>query len=188
MRFLCYVFFIVSCVNHSNANADLVTVSIDFEYPFDSGQFIVTGNAQFTIDNSVSVAGKAVDSISFTSPEGQFQTNDVFLDFRQGDDTNFPNNQYEFEIYHSSFQVFSNQPGDFLLQAATFSLDAGDIYGSQSIADNFLYFNGGTFDTSQEGIHHVTVTQAVPEPAFTGMLGVGMMGICFTRRRRYTTK
>lgn len=188
MRFLCCVFVIVSCANHSDANADLVTVSIDFEYPFHSGQFIVAGNAQFTFDNSVSVAGKAVDSISFTSPAGQFQTNDVFFDFRQGDDTNIPNNPYEFDIYHSSFPVFSNQPGDFLLQSATLSLEAGDVYGSTSIVDNFMYFNGGTFDVSQNGIHHVTVTQAVPEPALAGVLGLGMMGICLTRRRRYPTK
>ena len=184
MRFLCYAFATVVLSNISTANADLITVSLDFEYPFFSGQFTVAGDVQFTVDNSVSVSGKPVDSITFTDPQGQFQTNDVFLDFRQGDDTNFPNNQYEFEIYYSDFPVFSNQPGDFLLSVATLSLEPGDSYGNEQMGTTFSYFEGSSFQTSQDGITHLTVSNAVPEPTFAGITFLGMLGVCATRRRQ----
>ena len=185
MRYLCFVFLTALVMSHSNAKADLVSVSLDFEYGFDSGIFnTVSGNVKFTVENTESTSGLAVDSITFTDPLGHFKTEDVFMDFRQGDDTNIANNPYEFDIFFSELSVFSNKPGDFLISAGLVSLDPGDDYEDPFISTNFFYFDGSGFVLSQTDTNHITVSQAVPEPALAGILGFGVLGVCLTRRRR----
>ena len=189
MRHLCLIFAIVFMFGHSNAKADLVSVSLDFEYGFDSGIFsTVSGNVQFTVDNSESMAGIAVDSITFNDPPAHFQTENVFVDFREGDDTDIPSNPYEFDVYYSSSPVFVSQPGDFLINAGLVSLEPGDNYGNGPISTSFFYFDGSGFVQTFDDTVNISVSQAIPEPTLAGILGLGMLGICLTRRPRSTSR
>ena len=185
MRYLCFVVAIVFIFGQSNAQADLVSVSLDFEYGFDSGIFnTVSGNVQFTVENTESTSGVAVDSITFTDPPAHFQTENIYVDFRQGADTNIASNPYEFDIYYLSPSVFSNQPGDFAIYAGLLSLDPGDSYGNGPISTSFFYFDGSNYVQTFDDTVHITVSQAVPEPAMAGVFGVSFVGLCFTRRQR----
>lgn len=188
MRHLCLIFAIAFLFGHTTSKADLVSVSLDFEYGFDSGIFsTVSGNVQFTVDNSESMAGIAVDSITFTDPPSHFQTDNVFVDFREGDDTDIASNNYEFDIYYSSAPVFVSQPGDFAIYAGLLSLEPGDNYGNGPISTSFFYFDGSGYVQTFDDTVNISVSQAIPEPTLAGILGLGMLGVCLTRRRRVTT-
>ncbi|MGB0631122.1 MAG: hypothetical protein ACPGRZ_10535, partial [Alphaproteobacteria bacterium] len=181
------------------AQAALITQTIGFSFSnFDeAGTFtpgpiqLIEGSVSFTFDDATptSIFGQAVDSISFSTPVGVFDTSNVFFDLRIGADiVGPPITQYELDIYHDTLPVFINVTDDFLLQLASVNPVGAPFSNSAGTASLFSYSDGnfGFFRSNEELLNSTSVpaTSSVSAPASVAFLGLGMLALGLRRRAR----
>ena len=193
-------------LNASGTQAAVITQTINFDFTgFLNGNALsapndpVTGQVVVTYDNAspVSIVGQAVDSISFSTPVGVFDTSNVFFDLRIAPDLQFTAqdpNRYEFDIYHDTLPVFFGQADDFLFRISAFG-NRGDEWnpgGITSASGQFLYVDavGNELFTASNNVSGgglTSTTQSAPTtiaaPASLAFLGFGMLAIGLKRRR-----
>jgi len=185
------------------AQAALITQTLNFVFS-DSGSGVtnssqlydpISGTAVFTYDDAAtsSIFGQAVDSISFSTPTGVFQTGDVYFDMRIASDLTSPTNNYELDIYYQTLGVYLNDTTDFLLRVASL-LPRGDSFdtttgspvaGLFNYSDEaFTFYGENAAGLSSTSVAASGLPVAVPEPGMLVIFGAGMIGLSFGFRRR----
>lgn len=185
------------------AQAALITQTLNFVFS-DSGSGVtnssqlydpISGTAVFTYDDAAtsSLYGQAVDSISFSTPTGVFQTGDVYFDMRIGADLASPTDNYEIDIYYQTLGVYLNDTSDFLLRVASV-LPRGDSFdtttgspvaGLFNYSDgNFTFYGENAAALSSTSVAASGPPVAVPEPGVLVIFGASMIGLSFGLRRR----
>lgn len=205
-RALALSIVVLFSLNIVGAQAAVITQTINFNFTGFStvtGSPVlhdpVTGQVVLTYDDAspVSVIGQAVDSISFSTPVGVFDTSNVFFDLRIPPDLQFSSQTpglYEYDVYHDALSVSVNQSDDFLLRIGAFGSrgDEWSVGGITTANAQFLYANGADFSVFSTNATVSTgdlssTTESAPTsiaaPASLAFLGFGMLAIGLKRRR-----